>query len=264
MLNCNDDTPALKEVVGRLTAAGERLTVDLTARKDGLHPAHIIMLGFAEKTKKMLRSLLREVDADAPENSLIQARVLLENLVNFLVFADELKKDLPGAATRFWDAMPLQRAKWLRIVAQHPQAAELSEHFKQEAAEAQAHTAARTGDANAVKAVEKHGFYQKNFEQRCKQVGRQEQYDILYRQCCEPVHAADILECAVTAIEPEATEEVIRGYVTAALAVGHDAGTVVFTFVNAFCKGPVTDELHAIKELSKKLLDETVSPSAGS
>lgn len=67
---------------------------------------------------------------------------------------------------------------------------------------------------------------------------------------------ADILECAVTALEPAATEEVRRGYVTAALAVGHDAGTVVFNFVNTFCKGPVMDELQAIQELSKKLLGD--------
>lgn len=189
MLKGNADIPAMKQLVGRLAAAGDRLTGDLKARDEALQPVHIIMLGFAEKTKKMLRSLLRELDADAPENSLIQARILLENLVNFLVFAEELKKDLSGTATRFWDAMPLQLAKRLRIIGQHPQAAELSKGFREEASKVLAHAAARVGDSKAVKAIEKHGFYQANIEQRCKQVGRQEQYDIIYRQCCEPVHA---------------------------------------------------------------------------
>ena len=94
-----------------------------------------------------------------------------------------------------------------------------------------------------------------------KQVDRQRQYDILYRQCCEPVHCSDVLQCAVMALNQKVAKGIISCYVVNALAVGHAAGTVVFTIVNGLCKGPLTDDLRAIKQEKKELLGDALGPS---
>lgn len=248
-----DQVGPLKLLVRQLIQCGDKLTGCLAARSDREDRRVMIMIGWVAKITKMLRSLLAEVDGQAPENSLIQARVLLETLVNFKFFAQELQNDLNGSVERFWDAMVLQKGKQYRLMAGHPQAAELSQEIRQEAAKAHARAAAKVGDKRGVKEIERQGFYGMNFENRCEATGCKHHYDLIYRPFCDPVHGGDIIDCAIMVLKPVECAAIIQRLIAPTLAIGCDAGNTVFTIVNGLCKGNVDAELEEIRREAKAL-----------
>jgi hypothetical protein len=255
MSNTGEQLAAQKKLVERMRQCGESLSAFLTQRSDRFERRMMIFIGFVAKTIKMLRSLSLEADSASPENCLIPARVLLETWVNFMFFADEFTKDEEGAVTRFWEALPLQMGKLFRAASAHKGLGEISGDLRLAADDFRKAMLDRDGK-EATRAVESHGFYGMNIEGRCKQVGKQPLYDLLYRQLCSPVHASDILQSAVDVLTPEVGAEIYSLFIPAALAVGLDAGRSVFGVVNGVVNGPAGTEIDKIAEEAKSLRPE--------
>jgi hypothetical protein len=156
-------------------------------------PIKNILLSFLTKSNHSLdaitllykRSLFHEAQ------SLI--RILFELFVTFLAFERMLRKDPRDAAMRVWDCVMLEKIKQqkmsefkgLNLIPGAPTPQDLLDQ--------EVKIKSRYSDLE-LKKLRKHGFSGANVEQRARQAGLSDQYNIVYRNFSRNVHSTDFME----------------------------------------------------------------------
>lgn len=156
-------------------------------------PIKNILLGFLTKSNHSLdaitllykRSLFHEAQ------SLI--RIIFELFVTFLAFERMLRRDPMDAAIRVWDSVMLEKIKQQKMSEFKGLDLIPGAPTPQDLLDQEVEITNRYSDLE-LKKLKKHGFSGLNVEQRARQAGLSDHYNIVYRNFSRNVHSTDFME----------------------------------------------------------------------
>ncbi|OFW25345.1 MAG: hypothetical protein A3H27_07245 [Acidobacteria bacterium RIFCSPLOWO2_02_FULL_59_13] len=183
-----DDLPFLQELVG----IGEDIVTTLRNRPKPQVPDRLITV-FAAKAAQTARAIVVLYQHGLALEAQSLVRILFEVSVSFDAFLHLLRKDPKSACHRLLDAMALEKSKQQRAsnYAGHElvEGAPGPDEFAQKEKEI-----ALRYSTSELKSMRKYGFSGLSVEDRARQAGCKDYYDIIYRNFSRNVHGSDFSE----------------------------------------------------------------------
>jgi hypothetical protein len=180
--------PLLRELVGM----AEDIVVTLRHRRPDGVPARLI-LAFVTKAAQTGRGIVVLYERGLHHEAQSLIRIIFEINISFDHFFRMLKQDPQSACRRVVDSMMLekvkqQRASGFKGLDLLPDGPSQNDFETEEATIAQQYTTAE------LRAMRKYGFTGLSVEERAKEVGRGDLYQLVYRNFSRNIHGLDFME----------------------------------------------------------------------
>lgn len=156
-----------------------------------------IILGFLNKNKNTLEAIILLYEHALHIEAQSNIRIIFELMVTFDAFLSLLKENPKGACMRVLDSMMLEKAKQQRasnylgydMIPGAPTPEDWPRIEKE--------IAARYSDLE-LKQIRRNGFSGLNVEERARQAGYEEDYNVVYRNFSLNIHSEDFMELMIT------------------------------------------------------------------
>ncbi|MEK6333940.1 MAG: DUF5677 domain-containing protein [Acidobacteriota bacterium] len=246
-----------------LFTIGEALRKEFRAKaKEDLRL--IIMLGYLHKVQNTLGAILLLAKFDLWDQVLILVRTIFELRVTFDFFFDMYKEDPENAVRRVCDAMLLQHLKQLEstdffsrvpIELRRASLSRLSTVEQDRATwERLKQDIESRYSAEEFRAIRKYGFTMMSVEARCKRLGHEEVYNIVYRAFSQNVHAIDFKDLVGGELVDESwMNEYTQSRNVAALDIADASARMVIGFLDAALGGLFDRELSVLGAMGERL-----------
>lgn len=156
-------------------------------------PIKTILLSFLTKSNHSLDAIILLYKRSLFHEAQSLIRIIFELFVTFLAFEKMLRRNPQEAGMRVWDSVMLekikqQKASEFKGLDLIPGAPTSQDFLNQER-----EIANRYSDSE-LKKIKRHGFSGLNVEQRARQAGMSDYYNIVYRNFSRNVHSTDFME----------------------------------------------------------------------
>ncbi len=232
-------------VNGDLVEIGECLVGRLKGVA-GKIPGMLVFLGYLRKATNTLSAVGLLCERGLFEQAAILVRSLFELRATFDCFLDMFRENPVSAVQRVVDAMMLEKIKQLESVGYH--AGKPGEELidREGWKRVKAEISERYSEAE-LRRMRRLGFTGLSVEERCKQVGHKEAYDIVYRNFSRNVHSSDYVEhIGEELLESRFVEEYLESRNCVMLYVAHTSAGWVMENVNSLLGGPMDGELQGV------------------
>lgn len=156
-------------------------------------PAKRILLTFLAKAARTLEAVLLLRERNLHEQSQALVRTLFELRINFDYFVNLLKGNSAAASRRVMDAMMLEKIKQQRMSGFAGHDLVPGGLSPEQLDTIQKRIAARY-TPDEFQRLRKEGFTGVKIEERARQTGHEEEYQILYRNLSRNIHSTDFVE----------------------------------------------------------------------
>jgi hypothetical protein len=156
-------------------------------------PIKTILLGFLTKSNHSLDAIILLYKRSLFHEAQSLIRIIFELFVTFMAFEKMLRRDPKEAGMRVWDSVMLEKIKQQKATEFKgldliPGAPTPQDFFDQE------REIANRYPESELKKIKRHGFSGLNVEQRARQAGLSDYYNIIYRNFSRNVHSTDFME----------------------------------------------------------------------